>query len=1835
MGFGRNIAGVFLGSLLSTAALAVTDVITSKSRFLTLTGASHATEPYPSGNLGATSFESGSVTFTPMQGSGLNFAEWTSLFPGNDLALNGSTNLNLDLSFTASAIGIDFADSGSNSTFAILLRRDGQTVASASVSTGSATRFVGLWSDRTFDQVEIRETAGGAENEFIGRVYVGSLRNRDLSSNTPALICQFPLLAAHNFSLGASLVAPEPLGLGFGLAAHSANLALKFCLPFAVAPADIIAYADDPFNADPNSPGACFKTFDHKRVRSQFTNVLGIPVQYDYDWGELGTPQVVHQNSDVEVYMLRGKLPPFVDDASLAAFLGDEFATDGIYSDCDGVKEISNTGHLCPYSSQRQLTHKVGRGGNTYRFDVNMGLLDFVFVPVPKFPQGTKNPAVKQFALEVLVEVTQIVWDIALGGWRFGNFVDRNQIVAIYDVHPPEIDKASGDFNGDGQVNSADLAFIDNVVIEADEIGGVSASRFRSFLRGMYNVSDACDRATSFGPTFPSDELRVFWPVDTTTQDNSFEITWLARDAGPNEQGLRNEASTTQRVRVVDTRPPVIQPPMDIVELTSETQVTLDLGQPLVFDLVDLNPVITNDAQFPLSPGIHNITWTATDVSGNAATAVQRVNIKNSNIEPEALSQTGGGRASAVSFEPTELRVEGSDPDGDPLNFFIEDYPENGFFVAPLYPFFIEDYRLEATLTDEDVEEICENRTPGVGNFLDLEVIRDPSYFSVLDDGTTYVIDRGLVNCRDDRGLPPGFDFRLAVFDSAGTFIAAEVRNDEPDDLYIDIRTDRVYSTLGEISRSSVEMLDADLNPIQFYNLFSMPTRDGGSRNIQFARGAVADTQGVIYIVDNQGNVHAIRAEIDPNGNEIRPEYLGLVLSIDGSGNNNADLAIDTGDNVYASVNDRIYKIPRATPTDDGYFDFSTEIRWMGRCTVDRAPGDQAVCDVANERSLGYSCTDEWCEDGFGVARGGQPGQFDDPRGIAIDPNDNLYVTDFQNFRVQRFTPDGFFAGQAESECDGNCFVIGDFGRPSDIAVNSNHFFILDTFTELLHVSQTTPFKEIGHDFAILEYSSNNDFACVLSADCVDTFTFSVSDGVRDPDSGQMQRSAPALVEIEVARNFRPPFATPGITVEIREDTPTLITLDGSDPDPLDMLTFTITEMPQHGTLTLSGKQATYTPDLNFVGEDHFSFNTSDGLDTSASEAVTILVENVNDPAVVTFDDEPITAARGFDTLLEGTLTDPDAADKHSLLVRWNDGSPDEPEGEITMMGMITGPMLMERATGDGSIRASHVFENAGLFSVQFCVTDQIDDSGGNKVPTADSLTLCSPVDVQVEDLLDLTLTVDGPDVLVRGQSSNYEVTLTNEQPSSGTGLTATGLTAVVEIDPVLITSAPAGCTLTGSRASCSFGDLAPGESDTITIPIIVPADPGGASSVTSEVDVLVDQADRKGANKLVVTTPLAADADIIIGGAGDQELADDADAVPGDGLCEGNSTGTCNLRAAVMEANASASINSIALGNGVFALTQMPPGLTKSSALGDLDVTDDLTITGNGPQFTFINAGGVDRVLDVSATLVLEGVTLSGGLSAEGEGDNGAAIRVTGDGRVVLRNVRITGNDAAGAGGAIWVDSSQPDALLIENSVISANTAAEGAGIVMVNGGAQLTNVTLSANRASGDGGAFLLQGGTTTLLNVTVAGNSAIRGGGVLLDGGTLDTTNTLLADNPASTGADCQSLGGSLISGGGNLVERPDGCSGWNAGLDKLSAPPGITELLDNSGPTRTYALLPGSPARDGGVLATCPGTDQRGQPRATDGVGNGQPGCDIGAFEAAAVPLQETIFADSFE
>lgn len=83
------------------------------------------------------------------------------------------------------------------------------------------------------------------------------------------------------------------------------------------------------------------------------------------------------------------------------------------------------------------------------------------------------------------------------------------------------------------------------------------------------------------------------------------------------------------------------------------------------------------------------------------------------------------------------------------------------------------------------------------------------------------------------------------------------------------------------------------------------------------------------------------------------------------------------------------------------------------------------------------------------------------------------------------------------------------------------------------------------------------------------------------------------------------------------EDGSVAITLSGSDADG-DPLTFSIVTQPSHGSVSLAGAVATYTPTANYHGADSFTYRANDGYVNSASATVSITVTPVNDDPVWT-----------------------------------------------------------------------------------------------------------------------------------------------------------------------------------------------------------------------------------------------------------------------------------------------------------------------------------------------------------------------------------------------------------------------------------------------------------------------------------------------------------------------------------------------------------------------------------------------------------------------------------------
>ncbi len=121
-------------------------------------------------------------------------------------------------------------------------------------------------------------------------------------------------------------------------------------------------------------------------------------------------------------------------------------------------------------------------------------------------------------------------------------------------------------------------------------------------------------------------------------------------------------------------------------------------------------------------------------------------------------------------------------------------------------------------------------------------------------------------------------------------------------------------------------------------------------------------------------------------------------------------------------------------------------------------------------------------------------------------------------------------------------------------------------------------------------------------------FTFRVNDGTED--------SLPGLVAVSVAPvNDVPAAVAQSITTT--EDLAASLTLAGSDVDG-DVLTFSVTVPPVHGTLSGAGAALVYTPDPDWNGADSFSFTAGDGVAVSVPAVVSLTVTAVNDVPVAT-----------------------------------------------------------------------------------------------------------------------------------------------------------------------------------------------------------------------------------------------------------------------------------------------------------------------------------------------------------------------------------------------------------------------------------------------------------------------------------------------------------------------------------------------------------------------------------------------------------------------------------------
>jgi uncharacterized repeat protein (TIGR02543 family) len=300
--------------------------------------------------------------------------------------------------------------------------------------------------------------------------------------------------------------------------------------------------------------------------------------------------------------------------------------------------------------------------------------------------------------------------------------------------------------------------------------------------------------------------------------------------------------------------------------------------------------------------------------------------------------------------------------------------------------------------------------------------------------------------------------------------------------------------------------------------------------------------------------------------------------------------------------------------------------------------------------------------------------------------------------------------------------------------------------------------------------------------------------------------------------------------------------------------------------------------------------------------------------------------------------------------------------------------------------------------------------------------------------------------------------------------------------------------------------------------------------------------------------------------------------------------SGAGSLRQAIADANAT---------YAVADTIEFQSGLTGTITLASqLDITDNLTITGSGIDILAISGDKKNRIFTVKAfKTTITGLTLQ-----DGKSDFGAAI--LNKGTLTLKQLTFKNNDAIYSGGAIDNEGvlTASDLNLANNSSGSSGGAffnnatatindstfsvnsAPSAGAIQNESGAKLTmnNVVLTGNSSTSNEGGAISNFGMLSLTAVTILGNQSKGYGAGIYNGGTASINNSAFLQN--RTGED----NGGAINNGNTLTVNnstfSENYAGGSGGA--LYFGNGEATLLNNTFTANYAASYGGAVHRNGG-------------------------------------------------
>jgi hypothetical protein len=260
-----------------------------------------------------------------------------------------------------------------------------------------------------------------------------------------------------------------------------------------------------------------------------------------------------------------------------------------------------------------------------------------------------------------------------------------------------------------------------------------------------------------------------------------------------------------------------------------------------------------------------------------------------------------------------------------------------------------------------------------------------------------------------------------------------------------------------------------------------------------------------------------------------------------------------------------------------------------------------------------------------------------------------------------------------------------------------------------------------------------------------------------------------------------------------------------------------------------------------------------------------------------------------------------------------------------------------------------------------------------------------------------------------------------------------------------------------------------------------------------------------------------------------------------------------------------------------------------KTDATNALVIDKNLTITGN--HATLRRTGGTLRLIHLTntSTLTVDTLAVLGGNPGN---NSGGGILTESDTTLTATDLTLQGNAVTnvGAGGGIAADGE----ITLTGGTIKDNRTGPtsyGGGAVF-NATSVLHGVTITGNRAGsqGNGGIYHSDGDLTIDQNSVISNNTGAIGAGIQTEGATVTITDSRIINNTATSyagglyaSADSTTLTGSLVS--GNTVTDPDTPQGAGIVVEDSTTLSGTTvsnnRLVGQNGQGAGIWISPGAP------------------------------------------------------